>query len=218
MSTESNAPEPVGEEAMQILDEALTQYQRALNRDATAIGYLRSRGFDREDVTNFRLGIVSDPLPGHHRFEGMLVIPYLWRDDRPLTMRFRCIQDHQHVGHGKYNSITGDPGRIFNVRALHDAESVIHLCEGELDAIILNKVGLQAVGMPGATTWRPRHRRALAGFSRIHVWGDPDDAGSAFVMKVTNALKQAHAVPIKGGDVNEVFLKEGAAGLLRLVR
>jgi len=57
----------------------------------------------------------------------------------------------------------------------------------------------------------------LAGFSRIYVWGDPDDAGAAFMQRVCKALRQAKAVNLRDGDVTETYLAGGADALLALI-
>lgn len=151
---------------------------------------------------------------------GFLAIPYLDAEGRPLTLRFRCLQDHEcrQFGHGKYMSIPEDPPRVYNVGAIHRAGDEIHVCEGELDALTLNMIGLPAIAIPGAQGWRGHHRRMLAGFSRVWVWGDPDDAGAAFTQKVTRSLPRAKGVRLDGDDVNKTYIKGGAAALLSLIQ
>ena len=149
----------------------------------------------------------------------MLAIPYLDKDGHPLTIRFRCMQEHDHRAsfHGKYNSMTGDPSRVYNISAIHAATDEIHIAEGEFDAIILTKVGLHAVAIPGAHGWQYHHRKMLAGFSRVYVWGDPDDAGAEFVTKVMASMRTAKGVNLKVGDVTENYMQGGAEALYALI-
>jgi DNA primase len=116
-------------------------------------------------------------------------------------------------------SIPDDPTRVFNIGAIHRAGDEIHVTEGEFDAIILNAIGLPAVAIPGANGWRAHHRRMLAGFSRVWVWGDPDDAGAQFTQKVTRSLKQAKGVRLSA-DINDTYIANGksADALLSLLR
>jgi DNA primase len=209
---------PLSTSQREALLEATTAYQAAVTPDAAR--YLLARGIDRQTAHTFRLGVVADPAPGHTRFAGMLAIPYLDRHGRPLTLRFRCLTEHEHRehGHGKYTSITGDPVRMFNIGAIHRAGEEIHVAEGELDAIILTRIGLPAVAIPGALLWRAHHRRMLAGFSRVWVWGDPDDAGAEFTAKVTRSLRTAKGVRLRGGDVTDTYLTGGAGALHALIR
>ena len=207
---------PLSASQREALEEATASYEAAVTGEVAR--YLQARGIDRAAAVTNRVGVVSDPFPGHDRFRNFLVIPYLDARGRPLTLRFRCLVSHEHrdFGHGKYMSVTEDPARVFNVRAIHDADEEIHVAEGELDAMVLNKVGLPAVAIPGAKAWKNHHRRMLAGFSRVYVWGDPDDAGADFANRVTRALRQAKGIRLRDGDVTESYLKGGAEALYAL--
>lgn len=203
---------------MEALEKAVASYQAAVTRPAAM--YLQARGVDQEEAATFRLGVVETPAPGHERFRGMLCIPYLDRHGNPLTVRFRCLEEHAHEDHfhGKYNSLKDDPTRMFNVSAIFSAKDTIHVTEGELDAVILNKVGYNAVAIPGANNFKWRHRKMLAGFSRVWVWGDPDTAGAEFVNKLCKSLRMtARGVPLRDGDVTETYLKGGSKALMDLI-
>lgn len=197
------------------LDEAVSRYQAALTSSAAA--YLLRRGISRETAAINRLGVVADAMPGHGQYEGWLSLPYLRHDHQAVSIRFRCLQDHEHIGHGKYMSMEDEPARVFYIPAIHAADDEIHVTEGEFDAMILNQIGLPAVAIPGASGWQNHHRRMLAGFSRVWVWGDPDDAGAKFVARVTRAMRQARGVQLRVGDVTETFVQQGAAGLRALI-
>lgn len=212
--------QPLTASQMEALEEAVKSYQAALTVDAAQ--WLVNRGLDRKTVVTSRLGVAAEPAPGHARFKGMLAIPYFDRHGRPVTIRFRCLEQHDHREHyhGKYNSLPDEPSRMFNVGAIFQAEHEFHLTEGELDALILQKIGLPAGAMPGASAFAWRHQKMLAGFSRVWVWGDPDEAGAEFVSKVTKSLRQARGVPLKPsvGDVTETYLAGGEDALLALIR
>ena len=142
------------------LAEATASYQAAVTADIAR--YLLSRGIGRAEAATFRLGVVADPHPGHERFRGFLAIPYLDQFGQPLTIRFRCTQQHEHrdFGHGKYMGIKDDPARVFNVGAIHRADDEIHVAEGEFDALTLVMAGLPAVATPGASGWQSHHRES----------------------------------------------------------
>lgn len=199
------------------LEEATSRYEAAVT--AADVAWLRGRGLTPEVAGTFRLGVVRDPLPGHESHRGKLAIPYLDKNDETLSIRFRCIQEHNHreFGHGKYMSLPDEPVRVFNIRAIHTADNEIHVCEGEFDAMTLCQVGLPAIAIPGVQAWRSHHRRMLAGFSRIWVWGDPDEAGADFNRKIERAMRQAKGVRIRGGDVNETYKANGAEALHALI-
>src|SRR5690606_41733300 len=103
-----------------------------------------------------------------------------------------------------YTPLFGSPARTYNVGAIHAAarsDEAIHICEGELDAVILSKLGLHAIAIPGAAGWNPRHRRMLAGFNDVFVWPDRDEAGDKFAAAVMRSLYAALRVKLPYGDV-----------------
>ena len=205
---------PLTTSQREALQKATTQYERDISEEVE--GWLVERGIDPVTRATFRLGSVGSlPKPGHDKHAGSLVIPYLDKEGQPLSMRFRCIQNHDHrqYGHGKYMSGYHDPGRMFNIRAIHESDDTIHVTEGELDAILLNRLGFPAVGLPGASSWRSHHARMLAGFSTIYLWGDPDDAGQDLVERISYSLRRARAVPLRDGDVTEVYQAGGREAL-----
>jgi DNA primase len=210
--------QPLSASQREALEEATSSYAGAVTAEAAR--YLLARGIDRDTAATFRLGVVGDPFPGHERFRGWLAIPYLDREGKPLSMRFRCITEHNHrdFGHGKYMSMTDEPSRVFNVRGIHLAEDTLHVAEGEFDTMILSRVfGGCASGFPGARSWSGHHRRMLAGFSKVYVWGDPDEAGAEFVQKVTRAVRTAKGVRLRGGDVTDTYVAGGADALHALI-
>ncbi len=215
---EQESLRPLSPAQMEALEEATARYEAAVTPDV--VDYLEGRGIDYwHTAVTSRLGVVNDPLPGHERFRGFLAIPYLDRYGSPLTIRFRCLQKHDHreFGHGKYMSLPGDQPRMYGIDAIFWAEDEIHVTEGELDRLILTKIGLPAVAIPGAQIWQPRHRIMLSGFNRIWVWGDPDDAGADLVNKITRSLPRARGVRLTVGDVSDTYLANGAEHLLSLV-
>lgn len=215
--SEHESLQPLSVSQLEVLEEATATYQGAVTHAAT---YLKARGIGKAQADTFRLGVVADPAPGHERYRGKLAIPYLDKKGRPLTIRFRCLEQHdcREQGHGKYLSMPDDTPRMFNIGAIHAAGDEIHVTEGELDTIILTKLGLSSVAIPGAHLWQGRHRRMLAGFNRIYVWGDPDDAGADFTNKITKALMRARGVRLRDGDVTDTYLAGGADALLSLIK
>lgn len=166
----------------------------------------------------FRLGYVADPLPGHEMYRGMLAIPYLRQaetgDWSVVSMRFRCIQDHNHSGHGKYNTMAGDRPRLYNTRSLVQAHDTIAICEGELDAITALACGIQSVGIPGATAWQPHFREPFLGYESVYVLADGDEAGMRFARSIAETLPNAKIIPCPPGeDVNSWVLAGGAGQL-----
>ena len=187
---------------------AIRTYSEALEQRGDVLEWLDARGIDRATASTHRLGVVVNPVPGHEKYEGMLAIPYLNPNGDAVTVRFRRLGDTGP----KYKSLPDDPPRFYNSPVILSAGNEIHVTEGEFDAMILNKCGMPAVGLPGATTFLPRHRVLLAGFSHVWVWGDPDDAGVEMNNKITRSLRQARAVYLKE-DVSDTYVHAGPFAL-----
>ena len=218
MQEQSTLLEPLSALQMAALEEAVASYEAALTADAVAYLLGPRRGLDKGTVLTARLGVVDDPFPGHTRYAGMIAIPYLDRLGRPVQIRFHCPVEHQHTDffHGKYNGLAGEPTRMYGVDALFTADNEIHVTEGEFDALVLRMLGLPSVAIPGANNWKARHRENLLGFSRIFVWGDADDAGADFTLKITRQLRQAVGVrlPTKN-DITSLYNRDGSEAILR---
>lgn len=210
--------EPLSASQREALEEAVASYVAAATPQAAR--WLTQRGISPETALGARLGVASDPAPGHARFTGMLAIPYLNRTGDPLTVRFRCLEEHDHREHfhGKYNSIKDDPTRVYNVGAIHRAGDTICITEGELDTLILTQLGLHSVAIPGANSWKGHHRKMLAGFNKILVFGDGDEAGAEFSNKITRQMRNATAIKMPTGlDVTDLFLRDGAQAVIDLI-
>jgi DNA primase len=199
------------------MERATAQYQQDV---ALAKEYLMSRGIDGHTAKQFRLGVVARPIIGHEQYVGRLAIPYL-TPSGVVDIRFRCITNHgeqscKDVGHGKYLSQPGHKTRLYYTNAIMAAGDTIAITEGEMDAIILNKIGIPAVGVPGAQAWQSSYYpRIFSDFSNILIFGDGDDAGKNFARQIAKELEDVVIVDMpQGGDVNDTYLKEGEQGLL----
>ena len=193
------------------LAEATARYHQ--NVDSLG-SYLAGRGISRDAATSFQLGRVSDPLPGHERFAGMMSMPYL-TDGGVLALKFRCLETHDHKAHGhaKYDQPGGQKLHLFNVNALLSNSDTVMIVEGELSAIVgTTVVGVPTVGTPG-TQWDKEHPhwpRCFADFERVIVVADHDitdddtKKGVAHAKRVASTLQQAEVVlPPVGMDLDE---------------
>jgi len=180
--------------------------------------YLASRGLAGA-IRTYGLGFVDEPLPGHEMYEGMLAIPYI-RYPNPrkagiiVAIRFRCIEDHEHNGHGKYNTQPGDRPRLYNARALQTAQESIALCEGEFDAISAELAGVPAVAVPGVQAWRPHFRAPFLGYETVWILTDGDEPGRQFGNTIAQTLNNAKIIPSPDGmDVNSYINEYGPEAL-----
>jgi len=183
--------------------------------------YLAERGL--AEATKFRIGYVAEPLRGHEMFTGFLAIPYLrWSPDNGwavASIRFRCIEQHEHTGHGKYMTAPGDKPRLYNTPALLKPSPVIAITEGEIDAVTAQLCGVPAVGVPGANSWQDHFREPFLGYREVLVLTDGDSAGAQFGHGIASVLPNAKVIPMPPGeDVNSVVVKHGKAALLERLK
>jgi DNA primase len=206
---------PLAKSLTDSLTQAASKYHDQL--DTEALDYLTKRGIGPELASDFRLGVVRDPIPGHERFTGRLAIPFLGTAGQVWGMRFRDIQMDDGP---KYLGLSGIATRLYNVRCLHLRE-VSRMCitEGEIDSISLAASGFPgSIGVCGADNWKRHHPRLFAGFDRVYVFGDGDEAGRKFSRRVASTIPQAIEVPLpEGQDVNSILVAGGPEAVRELV-
>ena len=134
-------------------------------------------------------------------------------------MRFRCLEDHPKCqDHGKYEAVKGEGTHLYNVGALHVAGDTIVVTEGELDALISTRAGMPAVGVPGATNWKPFYYRLFDDYERVILVGDGDSAGREFVATLAQNLSNSIRRPMpEGYDVNSFVLEQGVDAYLAYI-
>lgn len=183
--------------------------------DETTWAYLNGRGVSVEMAEQFLLGLVSaDAGPTFEPFIGRLSLPYC-TPTGVVSIRFRCIEDHdcKEEKHPKYLQGKGEADHLYNVAALHERHPGVAVCEGEIDAMFTDLI-LPAVGVPGATKWKPYWSRLFEDHEKVFILGDGDQAGREFCDKLTALLPNAQPVVFPAGlDVNGFFLEHGQDAL-----
>lgn len=234
MTSEEHEPlRPTTTSWRKTLEALTTRAQETLALDFDAQEYLggtgliqlpdgrevQARGLSDETLAASRIGLVGDDAePGFERYEGKLLIPYLGHDGRIITVRFRRPEWVTESG-PKYLSLDGDVPRIYGIADIHQAGTVLHVTEGELDRLILKQIGWHAVAIPGAAMWSGIFRNMLKGFSTVVTWFDGDEAGAELTRKVHGALRQAVPARIpRSEDVNSLYLTGGADALHELAQ
>ena len=177
--------------------------------------YLRRRCLARTDVVEpYRLGVVTDPLPGDEEYRGRLVIPYLTLAG-VRALKFRCIEAHncKDEGHPKYTQPHGQPQRLYNAPAYFGGHDRIGFTEGEIDAITATvHLGLPTFGVPGATQWDKNGyfwELIPRDFAEIVVFADGDLPGKQFASKVANSAGPSSRIVFceDGSDVNDMVCR-----------
>lgn len=196
------------------LGKTAQRYHESLDEETTT--YLAARGLDQDAVRGSLLGLVVDPDPLHEPFRGRLSIPYI-TPTGIVSMRFRCLRRHDCKAEKcpKYVQPEGDRTHIYNVQALHDADTMVGICEGELDALVATIAGLPSVGTPGIRNFKPFYYRLFDDFERVLILGDGDKDGRSFTAKLAHAIATAEARALPDGyDVNSYVLEHGAEAFL----
>ena len=179
-----------------------------------ATGCLEQRGLSTTDASMYRLGVVCDDSPESAPYKGRLSIPYS-TPSGVKDIRFRSLD-----GEGpKYLSRPGAPSLMFNVGALWRDSDTIAICEGEIDAIVMDLYsGIPAVGIAGANGWKQHYAKLFADYERVLVIGDGDSAGREFARTVCSKVESAIPVQMRDGlDVNDLYLLEGIDAIEKLV-
>jgi len=107
----------------------------------------------------------------------------------------------------KYDSPKGNRPGIFNSDTLLDATMVI-ICEGEIDAMLLQQSGLRAVSSTGgAGTWKPEWARFFTHIPDVYILYDNDQAGKAGAHRVKCTIRRGKYLSLPPGvnDVGDLF-------------
>src|SRR5699024_3174950 len=139
----------------------------------------------------------------------MLSIPYITASNEVVNIRFRNLTDSGP----KYLQLPGTPVGPYNLKALTEDASTVVIAEGELDAVTLSALGIAAIGMPGANSWKHHYARLFDGIQNVIVWGDPDDAGRKFNAEIQKSIPRALAAYMEK-DINDTYVQDGPMPIL----
>lgn len=213
--------------------EAAKLYQSQY-RGSPAEAYLIARGLD-EGADRWLPGYVGSAKTGHEKYKEHLVLPYLRPAGGPhkvATIRFRCIRDEcvkdsdgtyfflkgekeRHEGHGKYQSLPGDHPRLFNTEALITASPYVAITEGEFSswAVVLDDV--PATAIQGVSAWKDHFDRAFAGYEKVFILGDGDEAGRKMTEKLAERLPNGVPIELPDGEDPDSLRRQFGDGFIR---
>lgn len=159
---------------------------------------IQQRGLSEEIIAEFKLGT------GH---DGSLVIPIKNKDGQWTHAKRRYSNKTP-----KYKIPAGAKASLFGAHLLSETDSVI-ICEGELDAILLNSRGFVAVSATtGAGTFQEEWVEQLQDKPSIFIVMDNDSAGEQGAIQIGKKLPHARLVKLPrtvgpGGDITDYFVK-----------
>jgi DNA primase len=206
--------------ARKSLVERLLRYKEQLKSPDAArlLEYLTvERQLSEATIDRFLLGAVVDPDVLDEDARGMISIPYN-TPTGPVALRFRR-PPHRETG-PKYWQPEGTGLTIFNTEAFFASESTIAITEGEMDCITLVQAGIPAVGIPGASAWKPYFKLLFEGYESVVICADNDDtgAGRKFAAKVALNVPGPEVLLMpEGHDVNSFYCEFGREALREYV-
>jgi len=110
-------------------------------------------------------------------------IPYFAADGSLIRTKVRTRKGTFWLPDG-----TGTP--LYGQWMLAKLSGPVLLVEGESDCHAAWQRGVCAVGLPGASMWKPEFTPLLAG-REVLVWQEPDEGGATMVAKVSGSLPKA---------------------------
>lgn len=150
---------------------------------------------------------------GHLRFyRHPLILPYFDGEGRAVYLQARALDAETKP---KELSLAGPIPCPYNSQLLDGEPGPVYLCEGVIDALTLIEAGFPAVGIPGATNfkpaWVPLFRNKF-----VYVVFDPDAAGEVGADRAMALLAgqdiEAHHLKLPvGKDIND-WLRSGGLG------
>jgi DNA primase len=169
--------------------------------EAEPIKFLLDRGLDTEHIEKYHLGYTREGIDG--RYRNCISIPYLSGTGDLRGVRFRRLDD----GQPKYLHVKAQRGHLFNVGSVKHKR--VYLTEGEFDAIILEQLGLPAVGVPGAESFKEEWKWLFVG-NEVRIIFDGDDAGRQSAGQLNRLLRKVadETMVVKlpdGEDVSSLY-------------
>ena len=207
---------PLPEATVEQLTLAASTYRSQMGDEGMA--YLTGRGLDERTIAHFGLGYVADPItPDDDMFRGRISVPYIGPSKNIYGLKYRATGP----ANSKFLYPTGMKTKLYNTRAIAQAEDMIAVTEGEFDCMTLVMLGIPAVACPGVSTWKPYFSRIFADFSRVIFTGDNDDSSGEGRKWATSCAGSVDAGEVRmlpqGHDVNSLFCAEGPDAVLEVL-
>ena len=131
--------------------------------------------------------------------QAVVEIPYYGPDKALLRTKARTRKGTFWLPDG-----VGTP--LYGQWMLAELSGPVLLVEGESDCHAAWQRGVCAVGLPGASNWKPEFAPLLAG-REVLVWQEPDEGGATMLAKVSGSLPKAKVlreVTYKGATIKDL--------------
>lgn len=193
-------------ETFKLADLALAE--RNLADSPLALSWLENRAISLQIARKHHLGFVQSAAkvsPEHELADkGWILIPTIV-GNKVTCLKYRSVFAKAFVR--KANMETG----LYNVDTIHPFDD-IHVCEGELDALVLEQAGFNAVALPGANyNLSDSERDRLISANRIFLAGDSDLPGQQAMNKLWTELRDRTYLLKwnEGKDANDALMRLG---------
>ena len=162
-----------------------------------AVEYLYSRKITLDQIHKYRLGM--DMKEG----KPILVIPIL-EDGKPVNVKYRTLPPIEK----QFFRFQGGKSALFNGDILknHKPDDLVFLTEGEIDAISLDGLSYNAVGVTGgAGTINPEWIKQLEKWQKVYLVYDSDEPGQKGAREMARRLgmERCFNIVLPAKDVNE---------------
>lgn len=186
-----------------INEDIMEQYISALMRSSHALNWLLGRGFTKETIHKFHLGLVEEGMTS------WLAIPY-YRDGLLVNIKHRLLPPHEK----SFRLLPEHETPLFNIDNLN-SNAPVYVAEGELDAMMLVQQGYEnTVSIPlGAGTFLTEHFDALVVCKKIYLCYDSDVEGKKGAIAAAERLgpERCFYIKLPTKDINDFFLKHTKA-------
>lgn len=180
----------------------IDEFINNLNKDEKAYQYLTNRGFTKETIKFFKLGVEND----------WITIPH-FKDNQLWNIKKRnYIQK-------SFKRITGQPSILFNIDNIDLKKKSVLIVEGETDCIAANQMGVKNVVAltTGAGTFSPEWLEWTKQFKTIYICLNNDTAGQKGAYKIAEkiGLKKCKNIILPTNDINDYLLEKTSEEFLK---
>lgn len=183
-----------------LTDGIVQHFQQGISDRVRA--YYHSRGLTDATIETYRLGYGL--MPASRVRQPRYAIPFIDRDGKPRTFRFRRDDSNPEDTGGKYMGLTGTPTYVFGLHQLPPTDWAI-LVGGQFDVMALAQMGLPALSGAGEAHFRTEWLLDIltAGVTTLYLLLDNEPAGAKgaeSVLALARPLKDLSIVPVSWPD------------------
>jgi len=140
-------------------------------------------------------------------------IPYRDADGQEIAVRYRTALEKSDEGDERFRWRAGDKAQLYGFERLESIRKAgyVILVEGESDTQTLWYHGIAALGIPGASNWKPKFAEHLEGVERIYAVIEPDQGGDTLREKLSasNLRDRLHVVELgEYKDASGLYLSD----------